>query len=129
MTNLLSYSSFVRAHTMTSSLKFSTPSKSSEYYISFPWKASGAQLIPYGRRKNWYRPNGVPKVQRSVLTSSSSIIQNPQQASRRLNTLAPCSFTASSVTVGSENHARRTARFKGLARVQTYTNDAIFFSY
>ena len=64
-----------------------TPLKSLKAWVILFWKISGAELIPNGILRYWYCPNGVLNVDSSELFLSSLMCQNPEVASKTLNTL------------------------------------------
>ena len=64
------------------------------------WNTSGLEHIPNGSRLKQYRPNGVLNVHNLALGLSSSICQNPFEASSLVNHLAPAISAVIAVSVG-----------------------------
>ena len=69
--------------------------------------------MPKGMRAHLYRPNGVPKVVRSLDSSSNSQCQNPLRTSATLYTRAWVISGRTSSSVGIGKWHRLRARFNG----------------
>ena len=94
--------SSVAAYTIRSSIKTSTPSRSLKCSTIVLWNTSGADVIPYGRRRKRYLPNGVANVVRWLLASSRPSCMKPDVASRVVKYFEPCSLLNISSAVGNE---------------------------
>lgn len=77
----LSCSSLVDPNTMMSSWELAHPGRSAMIDAVSAWNTSLAECIPNGRRLKQNRPNEVPKVSKSALSSSTFICQYPDTVS------------------------------------------------
>ena len=65
------------------------------------WKCSGADEIPKGNCRKWYRPNRVMNVVSNVESGDNGMCQNPELASSFVNSFAPANWASVWSTPGS----------------------------
>lgn len=81
----------VAPYTRMCSIETWTPSSPCRVSIIFPWKITGAVVMPNGSRLKWKRPNGVTEVVSSQLSRLSGILKEPLAASSGEKVVAPLS--------------------------------------